>query len=249
VASFNEILTGTAEDLVKVFYIYEQDTQEDKELKLITISKIIELKPAQLTCAVGFNRYIQDLTELLPIIGFENIDDLTQMRNDIFVNDVYRILSLENILSIYGAIKDDQDILQVMQYLLESRLENIETRIEKTVNATLIEKYKAEIRAVYLDNIADIDFAEKRLSKTDCGFRALLNEVGIIADSKILPAGDIFFRDTILPEEKRKLLNKGMIPIELIESRMEDENISKQEKKVLRDYLQLNRKKNGKDNN
>jgi len=25
VASFHEILTGTAEDLVKVFYIYEQD--------------------------------------------------------------------------------------------------------------------------------------------------------------------------------------------------------------------------------
>ena len=136
-----------------------------------------------------------------------------------------------------------------MQYLLESRLESIESKIEETVNSMIIEKYKAEMRAIYSDNIADIDFAEKRLSRTDSGFRALLNEVTIIAESKLLPAGDIFFRDTILPEEKRKLLNKGMIPIELIESRLADENISQQEKKMLLDYINISSKKSTSGNN
>ncbi len=99
------------------------------------------------------------------------------------------------------------------------------------------------MRAIYSDNIADIDFAEKRLSRTNSGFRALLNEVTIIAESKLLPAGDIFFRETILPEEKRKLLNKGMIPIDLIETRLQEEQISQQEKKMLLDYINLSRKK------
>ena len=242
-AKFNEILTGTPEELVKIFYLYEDDTQEDSDLKRKTIAKIIKLKSEQLTCAIGFNPNLEELTDILPIIGYKNIDDLTKDRNDIFINDIYRKLSLENILAIYEAVKDRQKTLQVMQYLLESRLESIESKIEETVNSMIIEKYKAEMRAIYSDNIADIDFAEKRLSRTDSGFRALLNEVTIIAESRLLPAGDIFFRDTILPEEKRKLLNKGMIPIDLIESRLSEENISKQEKKMLLDYINISSKK------
>ena len=243
-AKFDEILMSKAEDLVKIFYIYEHDTQDDKKLKLATIAKIIGLKSAQLICAIGFNPCIKELTEILPIIGFKDIDDLITQRNEIFTNDIYKKLSLENVLSIYNTVKDDPEALQVMQYLMEGRLESIESKIEETVNSLIIEKYKAEMRTVYLDNIADIDFAEKRLSKTHSGFRALLNEVGIIAESKILPAGDIFFRNTILPEEKRRLLNKGLIPIDLIEARLEEEDISQQEKKMLVDYLQLNKHDN-----
>jgi len=60
----------------------------------------------------------------------------------------------------------------------------------------------------------------------------------------LIPAGDIFFRETILPEEKRKLLSKNLIPVDLVESRLEEQNISKQEKQMLNDYLVLNRKNN-----
>jgi len=241
-ARFNEILTGTPEELIKIFYLYDGDTQEDSELKRKTIAKIIKLKSEQLTCAIGFNPNIEELTDILPILGYENIDELTKDRNDIFINDTYRKLPLENILAIYETVKDKQKMLQVMQYLLEGRLASIESKIEETVNSLIIEKYKAEMRAIYSDNIADIDFAEKRLSKTDSGFRALLNEVTIIAESKLLPAGDIFFRETILPEEKRKLLNKGMIPLNLIETRLKEKQISQQEKKMLLDYIKLSKK-------
>lgn len=248
-AKFNEILTGTPEQLVKIFYLYEGDTQEDSDLKRKTIAKIIKLKSEQLICAIGFNPNLDELTDIMPTLGYKNIDELTKDRNDIFINDTYRKLSLENILAIYEAVKDRQQTLQVMQYLLESRLESIETKIEETVNSMIIEKYKAEMRAIYSDNIADIDFAEKRLSRTDSGFRALLNEVMIIAESRLLPAGDIFFRDTILPEEKRKLLNKGMIPNDLIETRLAEENIPQQEKKMLLDYINISSKKGTTGNN
>ena len=47
-----------------------------------------------------------------------------------------------------------------------------------------------------------------------------------------------------MPEEKRKLLSKNLIPVDLVESRLEEQNISKQEKQMLNDYLVLNRKNN-----
>ncbi|MEE9552147.1 MAG: hypothetical protein V3V89_03790, partial [Gammaproteobacteria bacterium] len=243
-ASFKEILTGAAEDLVKIFYVYEKEVPVEVENRLVIIAKKLKLKPGQLICAVGFNPHMRELSEILPILGYDDIDKLVQERNDLFINDIYRKLTLDDILNIYSVVKDDPQTLQVMQYLLSGRLETIEKKIEATVNSFIIDKYKAEMRAIYSDGIADIDFAEKRLSNMDSGFRALLNEVSIITESKLIPAGNIFFRDTILPEEKRKLLNKNLIPIELIETRLEDKNISSQEKKMLTDFLQLNKQDN-----
>jgi hypothetical protein len=194
-----------------------------------------------LICAIGFNPNLGDLTGIIHLLGYSNIDELVKKRNEIFITDIYKKVSLDNILTIYNVIKDFPETLQVMQYLAEQRLKSIETKIEATVNSIIIEKYKAEIRSIYLDSIAGIDFAEKRLDKIDSGFRALLNEVTIITESRIIPAGDIFFRDTVLPEEKRKLLNKGLIPLELVHARLEDGTISPREKKMLQDYLSITR--------
>lgn len=237
--SFDEILLSSPEDLLKIFYKYNKLDHTNEKLALIAIE--IGLKAAQITCAVGFNKHIADLTDIPPILGYENLDALIQDRNDIFINDVYRKIKLDDILLIYETIKNDDEVIQVMQYLLENRLNNIENRIEQTVNSSTIEKYKNEIRAIYSGNIAGLDFTEHRLNKIDSGFRALVNEVVIIAEQKIIPVGDIFFRNTILPEEKRKLLDKDLVPKELIDARLEDEEISPIERKMLIDYKQLNR--------
>ncbi len=213
----------------------------DKAHRLDKIAKELRLRTEQLICAIGFNPNLGDLTEIIHLLGYSNIDELVKKRNEIFITDIYKKVSLDNILTIYNVIKDFPETLQVMQYLAEQRLKSIETKIEATVNSIIIEKYKAEIRSIYLDSIAGIDFAEKRLDKIDSGFRALLNEVTIITESRIIPAGDIFFRDTVLPEEKRKLLNKGLIPLELVHARLEDGTISPREKKMLQDYLSITR--------
>ena len=166
---------------------------------------------------------------------------MAQERNDIFATDIYKYLTLDDVLSIYSAIKDDPDKMQLMEYLLKKRLANIESRIESTVNSIIIDKYKAEMRCIYNEGIANLEFAEERLNRNDSGFRALLNEVNIIIESKLIPAGEIFFRDRILPEEKRRLLNKGLIPKEWIQSRLEDEATTPEEKRILSDYLKHNR--------
>ncbi len=244
-STFNDILTGEEEDLVKIFYIFKKkDDLDDNNTNLASTAKKLKLQPEQLTVALGFNRKARGLDDIASVLGYDSFESLTKERNKIYINDIYEKISLENILMLYSIVRDDNEMLQVMQYLLKNRLENIESRIEATVNSLIIEKYKTEIRAIYADKIADIDFAEERLNNVESGFRALLNEACIITESRLIPAGDIFFRKTILPEEKRKLLSKNLIPVELVESRLQDKDISQQERQMLKDFLTLNHKNN-----
>ena len=237
---FKEIIFANNEELMQFFYKLKNDKIPlDDRLNQAAIT--LRLRTAQIVCAFGFNRAARDMTELLPILGFITYDEVASARNDVFTTDTYKYLSLDNILNIYTAVKDDPDSLQLMPYLLKKRLDNIENIIETTVNSLIIDKYKAEMRCIYNEGIANIEFAEERLNRHDSGFRALLNEVNIIIESKLIPAGDIFFREKILPEEKRKLLNKGLIPKELIQSRLEDEATPQEEKVILYDYLKQNR--------
>jgi len=243
--TFSDILTGEEEDLVKIFYSFQaKENPDDNKNNLAAVAKKLKLRPEQLIISFGFNKNSKGLDEIYSVLGYESQEKLTNDRNELYINDVYQNISLENILTLYSTIRDDNEMLQVMQYLLKNRLENIESRIEATVNSLIIEKYKAEMKAVYADKIADIDFAEERLNNAESGFRALLNEACIITESRLIPVGDIFFRETILPEEKRKLLSKNLIPVELVESRLEEQNISQQERQMLNDFLVLNRKNN-----
>ena len=238
---FKDLLTGTPQELSGIFNARDQGEQNmQKEGRLPWWARHLHLKPEQLICAVGFNPRFRQLTETVTLLGYTPAT-LLNLRNEIFSQDIYKKLPLDNVLTIYSAVKDCPETIQIMQYLLENRLAKIESKIETTVNSTMIEKYKAEVRAIYMEGIAGIEFAEDRLSKTDSGFRALLNEVVIITESRLIPAGDIFFRGTVLPEEKRKLLNKRLIPLELVEARLDDKSISSREKKMLQDYLSANK--------
>jgi len=244
-STFSDILTGEEEDLVKIFYSFRaKENPDDNKKNLASAAKKLKLKPAQVILALGFNGNIKNLDEIYTALGFASLEELTKKRNKIYINDIYQYISLDNMLTLYSTVKDENETLQVMQYLLKNRLGNIESKIEATVSSLIIEKYKTEMKAIYADKIADIDFAEERLNNAESGFRALLNEACIITESRLIPAGDIFFRETILPEEKRKLLSKNLIPVELVESRLGEQNISQQEKQMLNEFLALNRKNN-----
>lgn len=240
-ASFVEILTAPAERLVNLFYVGAADTGSPRPQKIKRIAARLGLHPDQVLCALGFNPAIGQLPDVLGALGFQSYEDLAPDRNGIFINDIYHYLSIDDVLAIYQAVKGQPQMIDVMQYLLVSRLNNIEQRIEATVNPFIIERYKKEMRTIYSEGIAQLDFAEARLCNTHSGFRALVNEVAIIIDAKLIPIGDIFFRDSILPEEKRKILNRGMVPMELVRSRLEDAAISAQERRMLEDYLRLNK--------
>ncbi|MCG8379606.1 MAG: hypothetical protein MI865_09055 [Proteobacteria bacterium] len=239
-ASFKEILRNSEEELLQLLYKFNKSEISAKD-KAEDIAAQLKLREAQLICAIGFNENVKEIPEIPIILGFESLDALFNSRNEYFTTDIYKLLTLDNILSIYSAVKSDVQNKQIMEYLLKNRLITIEKRIEETVNSLIIDKYKAEMKAIYSDEIVSIDFVENRLDQSDSGFRALLNEVTLIVESKIIPVGDIFFRDSILPQEKRKLLDKGLIPSNLIEMRLGDPNITDVEKKILYDYKKMHR--------
>lgn len=236
---FTDLLHTTAEQLVKKIHGFAGELGSPRQ-RIRRIAKRWGLNDAQLLCAVGFNPYIRALTDVLSTLGYASYDELARHRNHLLVNDVYRQLSIRNVLAVYGTIKEDLDSLFIMQYLLTARLANIEAQIEATVKSNLIDKYKAEIRSIYIDGIAQTDFAEARIENTPSGFRALVNEIKLIIQCKLIPVGDILFRDAVVPEEKRKIIERGLVPETLIASRLQDKNLSEKEKAMLENYLRLN---------
>ena len=240
-ASFNDLLRAPAEDLVRALHAFHSRTRKRKRSPA-NIAKGLNLTNGQLMCGIGFNSEVRDSIEIVSLLGFERFADIEERRNEYFAKDIYRRLTLDNILAIYEVVKKDHEAMQSMQYLLHRRLESIEANIETTVNSLTIEKYKAEIRAIYSDGIATIDFAKERLQQMDNGFRSLVNEVSMITENKLIPVGEVFFMDTILPEEKRRLLNQGLIPMELVENRLQDDSISDQENRILREHMRDQKK-------
>ena len=239
-ASLSHILgigTGKLSNLLRRSTAGSEGTREER---VAHAADRLGINSSRLICALGFNPHLRTVDSELAGLGYAGYDDLAAHRNELFVNDIYRKLSIDDVLAIYDAVSRDPPLLQVMQYLLTARLEKIEGRIEQTVNPLVIERYKKEMRAIYADGVAQIEFAEARLNTTDSGFRALVNEVSIIVDSRIIPVGDIFFRDTIFPEEKRRLLNRGLIPKDLVLARLDEETISAQERSMLEEYLENN---------
>jgi hypothetical protein len=236
--SFRKILRASAEELVNLFYKVTFDDLQTRADRIRKTAEPLGLTPSQLICALGFNPAMRTLDEIVTLLGYGSYDDLAKSRNEVFIKDAYDKLPVDDVLSVYTVVKHDPDFLQLMQYLLRNRIGNIEKRIETTVNSHFIERYKKEMRAIYSDGIAQIEFAESRLDQTHSGFRALINEVAIIVESKLIPVGDIFFRNTVLPEEKRKIVNRCNIPRELIHSRLDDDTISIKEREILQDYLE-----------
>jgi hypothetical protein len=239
---FEEILTASGEDLLKTLYRAASGHEEraaSGTARARQVAKQLGLTYSQFVCALGFNPGIRELFDVLAVSGFDSYDALARERNLAFVNDIYRELPIKDVLAIYLNVVRTLPLLDVIQHLLALRLQKIEERIEATVNSVVIERYKKEMRAIYADGVAQIDFAEQRLSKVHSGFRALLNEVALIVESRLIPVGDIFFRESILPEEKRRLMIRGLIPRELVQSRLADTRIPAQERAVLEDQLKL----------
>ncbi len=237
---FEQILTAHAEDLLKL--VFKTAANRDRQAqgrRSREIARRLGLTHGQLVCAVGFNPHIRDLPDVVTILGFSSYDALAQARNEYFTIDIYDRLGIKDVLAIYLAVAKDPWHQQIMQYLLVNRLKRIEERIEATVNSLIIERYKKEMRSIYGDGVAQLEFVEQRLRNTHSGFRALLGEVLLIVESRLVPVGDIFFRDTILPEEKRRLIIKNMVPRELIEARLRESDLSAQERRVLEEQLRM----------
>ena len=206
--TFSEILHASAADLRERLGKRKPSAQARKRLG--NAAARLGLTKAQLVCALGFNR--EGLGAELLALGYASHDDLAQHRNHVFVTDVYAEIPLDDVLAIYSHAKDDSDILSILQYLMLRRLSQIEAAIDAQVQVWVIERYKREVRHIYLNGIAQAAFVEGRLEQGHPGFRALANELKLVIDSKLLSGGEICSRESLLVSEKQRLIERGLAP-------------------------------------
>ena len=235
---FTELLTASDADLVKIFYKVKVEPSDDFIKRINKIAVKLDLNHSQLVCALGFNKNIRELTDIISVLGFRSYKLLSYRQNELFTTDTYQQLSIDNILDIYSARLEDEEIMQSLRELIMPRLEHIEADIEKTDDPSHIISYRMEVHAIYSSGIADKAFAEQRINKKGIGkYRIIANELGVIVEAGLLPASNMFFMDSISPEEKKDLIERKHISESMIKNRLQNAKISQEEREMLEEYI------------
>jgi len=236
--SFTELLTASDADLVKIFYKIKVEPNDDFIKRINKTAARLGLNHSQLVCALSFNKNIRELTDIISVLGFRSYKLLSYRQDELFTTDTYQQLSIDNILDIYSARLEDELIMESLRALLMPRLEHIEADIEKNEDPGHIISYRMEGHAIYTSGIANKEFAEKRINKNNIAkYRIMANEPGAIVEAGVLPASNLFFMESISPEEKKDLIERKHIPEALIKNRLQNSKISQEERDMLEEYI------------
>jgi len=235
--SFTELLTANDADLVKIFYKVKSDPSVDFIKNINSIATQLELNHSQLVCAIGFNKNIRDLTDIITVLGFKSYKVMIYRRNELFTTDTYQQLGIDNILDIYVARLEDEEILETLRELLHPRLQHIEADIEKTDDPGYIISYRMEIHSIYQSGIADKSFAEERIQKDIGKFRHIASELSEMINADIFPPSNFFFMETISPDEKRELIQQEYVSSDMVKNRLQNAKISADERDMLEEFV------------
>lgn len=235
--SFTELLTASDEDLVKLFYKVNVEDEPDFIRKINIIAAQMGLNHSQLVCALGFNKHIRDLTDIVSVLGFRSYKLLSYRQNELFTTDTYTQLPIDNILDIYTQRLEDEEILQMLRELLMPRLEHIEADIEKNEDPSHIISYRMEVHAIYAGGIADEEFAEKRLQKDIAKYRLMANEIGAILEVNLMPPSNLFFTNHLSLEERRILIEQKHITSDMIKNRLQNAKLTDEEREMLEEFI------------
>jgi hypothetical protein len=235
--SFTELLTASDADLVKLFYKISSNPSEDFIVRINKIAAQLGLNHSQLVCALGFNKHIRDLSDIYSLLGFRSYKLLSYRCNELFSTDTYNQLAIDNILDIYSERIEDEAILASIREMLRPRLEHIEADIDKNDDPSHVISYRMEIHSIYTAGIVDKAFAEYRVNKNIGKFRVLANELNTIIETGYFPPSNLFFTDTISPEEKKDLITRQLITPDMIKNRIQNVTISPEEREMLESYI------------
>jgi len=236
-AEFQEILTASEEKLVQLFYRVKPLSGDNFIAKINHTAAQLGVNHAQLVCALGFNKNIRELTDILSVVGFNSYKLLSYRRNELFSTDTYQSLDVDNILDIYTARIEDAEILVTLRELLPARLSSVEAKISRDDDTSTIMSYKMEIHSIYAGGLATREFAELRMSQGLGRFRLMTDEVQMIVADQLIPPSNLFFLDSLLPEEKQLLIESGGITDLMIRNRMQNTSITEAEREMLENFI------------
>lgn len=234
---FTEVLTASDADLVKYFYRIEVDEDDDFIIRINKVARQLDLNHSQLVCALGFNRYIRELSDIYSTLGFRDFKLLSYRCNELFSTDTYDQLPIDNVLDIYSERLEDQEILDSLRGILNTRLSNIEKYLDKNDDAAHVFSYRMEIHSIYTAGVVGEEFAKARIEKDLGKFRQLSGEIDIIIELGFEHPSNMFFGEHLSPAEKVSLVKAGHINHDMVKNRLQNKSISAEERDLLEDCL------------
>lgn len=236
-ASFLDILTADDAELLKIFYRIQPNSNDDFIIRINNIASNLGLNHTQLICSLAFNQHIEDMTDIHSLLGFRSYKVLAYRNEELFITDAYFQLAIDNILDIYSALLEESHVMTLIRKLLPKRLAEIETTIQEKQDPTHIMSYRMEINSIYNMGIANKSFADDRIQLNIGQHRINSGELKAMIEAGHYPVNNLFFMDAVSPLEKRYLIDEIGVPREQIINRLQNQNISEQERNVLEDCI------------
>ncbi len=204
---FQQVLSADPETLAGMLA-----SPEGEDATVDGIARRLHLHKAELVSAVGFNKAAETLGERLAVLGYPGFEGLVSHRDLLFATDAYRRLALRDVVAIYAALLPDPEALAGLQDLIFDRLAHIEGDIDTKIDARVIESYKRELATLYLKGVVQRDFAGRRLTSGNRGFRALGNEIKLILDAALYSPAEVLADQALTSGEKRRVIERGCVP-------------------------------------
>lgn len=210
--SFEMLLRASSDELLAIFAATRVGPLEDTDGRREQIAQQFGVRVPQLLCSIGFNPSTPTQTDVCRALGFSDFSGLAAERNYAFIHDVYRALSINNILDIYSTLARLQEQDMVWSDLVMTRINNIESQLEETINPILIGGYKLEIRAIYENNLASPEFVTGRLSPNHAVMRDVANENAIMLERGAIDPTAFLEAEGVSADEKRRAMFQGLVP-------------------------------------
>jgi hypothetical protein len=215
--SFETLLHAASDELLAIFAATRVGPLDDHDVRREQIAQQLGLRVPQLLCGVGFNASVPRHDGLLRVLGFATFEALATARNYAFIHDVYRALSINNILEIYSAVRRLQETGTQWADVVLSRMTNLESQLEETINPILIGGYKLEVRAIYENALASAEFIRGRLTPNHAVMRDIANENAIMLQQGAIEPLAFLQCAGLSSDEKRRALFQGLIPADIAE--------------------------------
>lgn len=210
--SFDTLLRAGADELLAIFSATRVAADIEADLRREQLAQQLGLRVPQLLCALGFNAAVPALEAVHRALGFSQFEALARARNYAFIHDVYRALTINNIVEIYAAVARFSEPGTDWSELVLTRVTNLESQLEETINPILIGGYKLEIRAIYDNRLASTAFVQGRLTPHHAVMRDLANENSLMLERGAIEPLAFLECQGLSLDEKRRAVFQGLIP-------------------------------------
>ncbi|MGR8919327.1 MAG: hypothetical protein ACU85V_06895 [Gammaproteobacteria bacterium] len=210
--SFDVLLRASSDELLAIFAATRVGPLDDHDARREQIAQQFGVRVPQLLCALGFNAATPQQQNVCQALGFADFGGLAAARNYAFIHDVYNALSINNVLEVYAVLNRLDEPGMSWSDLVLTRMNNIESQLEETINPILIGGYKLEIRAIYENNLASPEFVRGRLTANHAVMRDIANENAIMLERGAIDPLAFLECEGVSADEKRRAMFQGLVP-------------------------------------